>query len=342
MTQIAYNFDFDNNGSNVASQHEERRERQNALAPIIFNEYERLFVALCSGLGDPDFTTYTGIEQNNVGDAVRTTYSVMYQRTENLDTYKFDKAGGTITGNVVVTTDHTITAPVFISSVTGDAGSGSSPFAVISTRRVENLNSDLLDYRHAGVLSGDVPINGQGLCHGLDSDLWDGQHSSSALIFKNAANSTAAFQVQNLAGSTMFNIDTTNSRVGINTISPKEALDVSGGARITGAVSVGDTTAGLYLSYSEGISYIQSMAPTVAYYPVHMRLTELQVQIGAGNTRQLQVDASGNTLLGSPNGTHKLNVEGNVRATSSMKIGPNAEATITYNSTEGSIDFVIG
>lgn len=53
-----------------------------------------------------------------------------------------------------------------------------------------------------------------------------------AATFRNTANSTNAFQVQNAAGTTIFNIDTTNSPagfVGIGTSTPTQMLQVAGG-----------------------------------------------------------------------------------------------------------------
>ena len=338
MTKIAYNFDFDNNGSNVPGQHEERRERQNALAPVIFNEYENLLVEIIDAIGDPVFTDYPGINKSDIGSALRETYDVMYQRSENLSNYKFDKAGGTITGDVTVTTDHKITAPIFESVIT--TASGLSPFTVASTVRVENLNSDLLDGRHAGTLTGYIPINGAGLCAELDSDLWDGQHSSSALLFKNASNSTSAFRIQNAAGDTIFNIDSTNKRLGVNTSTPKEALDVSGGARFTGSKSGADSTPGIYIQHSGTIGYIESMNPTVAYLPVYMRGSEYRFQIG--DTTKVMIANSGDVYIGKETGSYKLDVEGQIRATTGLKLGSSGEATVAYNSSEGSIDFTIG
>ncbi len=49
-------------------------------------------------------------------------------------------------------------------------------------------------------------------------------------IFKNSANSTTAFQVQNALANSIFNIDTTNSYVGIGTTTPSASLHVAGTA----------------------------------------------------------------------------------------------------------------
>jgi hypothetical protein len=54
--------------------------------------------------------------------------------------------------------------------------------------------------------------------------------SGNNITFKNAADSTTGFQVQNAAGTTVLDIDTTNSRVGIGTTAPAAgvSLDIEG------------------------------------------------------------------------------------------------------------------
>lgn len=64
------------------------------------------------------------------------------------------------------------------------------------------------------------------------------------VLFRNGTNSTTAFQVQNAAGSAkIFNIDTSNGRVGIGTDAPSYSLDVQGGDINTSAnIRTGGTT----------------------------------------------------------------------------------------------------
>ncbi|PSO43467.1 hypothetical protein BRC19_00375 [Candidatus Saccharibacteria bacterium QS_5_54_17] len=62
-------------------------------------------------------------------------------------------------------------------------------------------------------------------------------------IFSGNTDSTTSLQVQTAAGSTIFNADTSNQRIGINTTSPATALDVSGQGNFTGVVSGADATA---------------------------------------------------------------------------------------------------
>jgi hypothetical protein len=55
--------------------------------------------------------------------------------------------------------------------------------------------------------------------------------------FKTTTNSTVGHQVQNSAGTTVFDVDTTNIRVGINTNAPAYTLDVNGTLRATGVIT---------------------------------------------------------------------------------------------------------
>ena len=64
--------------------------------------------------------------------------------------------------------------------------------------------------------------------------------------FRNTTNSTTAFQVQNAGGASIFDVDSTNSRVGINTNAPGNLLSVGALTTAAGtyqvAVSTGGTT----------------------------------------------------------------------------------------------------
>lgn len=63
-----------------------------------------------------------------------------------------------------------------------------------------------------------------------------------ATLFKNSTNSTTAFQVQPSGSTTpVLNVDTTNSRVGIGTATPSQALSVAGNATFLGSAELGST-----------------------------------------------------------------------------------------------------
>ncbi|MGF7228986.1 MAG: beta strand repeat-containing protein [Candidatus Saccharibacteria bacterium] len=59
--------------------------------------------------------------------------------------------------------------------------------------------------------------------------------STGAVLLKNSANTTTAFQIQGSTGAVLLNADTSNSRIGINTSAPTEALDVVGNIQIKDA-----------------------------------------------------------------------------------------------------------
>jgi virginiamycin B lyase len=69
--------------------------------------------------------------------------------------------------------------------------------------------------------------------------------ATGTVLFKNAANSTAAFQVQNAAGSTtVFNVDTQNGRVGIGTSVPGNLLSIGALTTADGAAQLAVSTGG--------------------------------------------------------------------------------------------------
>ena len=63
--------------------------------------------------------------------------------------------------------------------------------------------------------------------------------SSGAIAIKPGANSATAIQLQNAAGTSILNVDTTNSRIGIATTSPAYTLDVLGDVRFSGTLQGG-------------------------------------------------------------------------------------------------------
>src|SRR5262249_49732406 len=64
-----------------------------------------------------------------------------------------------------------------------------------------------------------------------------------ALKLQNVENSTSAFQVQNASSDAIFNVDTTNQRVGVNTSSPSYDFQVNSGTLTTGTVSNSSSSA---------------------------------------------------------------------------------------------------
>lgn len=70
---------------------------------------------------------------------------------------------------------------------------------------------------------------------GVNLNLASNLFATGAATFKNAADSPSAFQIQTAIGTSLFTVDTTNGRVGINTTSPSERLTVTGGFNVRNA-----------------------------------------------------------------------------------------------------------
>ena len=351
INNIIPDFDFNHDGINLPSDHSEIREIQNALMPEIFNEYERLLNLLCIHMGDPVFTDVSDINETNIGAAIRKVYLLFDQKSDNLETYKFDKAGGTITGSVTITpsgteTEHVLTAPIFSSSV----ATGTAPMIVVSTTCVSNLNADLHDGRHAGTLSGQIPINGQGLCTALDSDLWDGQHSSDALIFKNATDSISAFRIQASDSDAVFTVDTTNKRIGIS-VAPSVKFHIKSSGELVRMESTSARGAGnsFYTIHDAtgAKANIGFTGPGEDSFNI-AQLMDAPMNFYLKDGIKVKILASGSTGIKNLAPDYDLDVTGTIRAStdvramSSVKIGSTGQATITYNATEASIDFIIG
>lgn len=61
-----------------------------------------------------------------------------------------------------------------------------------------------------------------------------GDTMTGALVITPSTNGTSIFNVTNQAGASVFNVDTTNARVGIGTTSPAQKLDINGSIAIAG------------------------------------------------------------------------------------------------------------
>gem|GEM_PF-4110934 len=72
------------------------------------------------------------------------------------------------------------------------------------------------------------------------------------------ANSVSSFNITNASGTSIFKIDSSNSRVGINVVTPSSAFDISGGINATG------TIAGNALSATAGITGASCTVGTLA------------------------------------------------------------------------------
>jgi len=66
--------------------------------------------------------------------------------------------------------------------------------------------------------------------------------TNGAVTYKNSANSTTAFQIQNNSSSAILDVDTTDSRIGINNTSPAYTLDVTGQINASTNISIAGVT----------------------------------------------------------------------------------------------------
>ncbi|MCL4404073.1 hypothetical protein M1432_01910 [Patescibacteria group bacterium] len=139
--------------------------------------------------------------------------------------------------------------------------------------------------------------------------------SNNQYIFKPAANTTGALAVQNSSGGTVFDVDTTNGRVGIGTAVPGNNLTVIG----TGANS--------------GIDVLPTGYPSGATIRILNPGTDNTVQIGAvennnvqfltNNTVQMTIMTGGNIGVGTGSPANKLSVNVGTNATDGVWIGGN-------------------
>jgi hypothetical protein len=127
---------------------------------------------------------------------VASTTKVTNLNADLVDGYNFNQA--------LQTTD----SPSF-NRLTSTVATGTAPFTVTSTTAVANLNADMVDGYHMnqGVQTTDSPTFVGGL-------------------IKASTNGTTTFQVQDSSANPVFNVDTTNQRVGVNTNMPATLMHV--------------------------------------------------------------------------------------------------------------------
>lgn len=135
-----------------------------------------------------------------------------------------------------------------------------------------------------------------------------------------AADSTTALQLQNVAGTSVLNVDTTNARVGIGTTTPGYLLQsVSAGAGASEIVA--SNTAGVerihFISRSSaGVSYIQSQNSQLLVGTYD----NFAVQLLANNVSRVMIDTSGNVGINDVAPAEALDVTGNINTTGVYKV----------------------
>jgi hypothetical protein len=113
------------------------------------------------------------------------------------------------------------------------------------------------------------------------------------------------------------NIYNTNSgNVGIGTTSPGEKLDVSGTFRASGQNSAPASGAGVEISYSGGVGYIQTYDRAGAGADKDLYISGRSIQFARDNAVvAATISTAGNVGIGTTNPTSKLEVSGDVRVT---------------------------
>ncbi len=105
---------------------------------------------------------------------------------------------------------------------------------------------------------------------------------ASSALFKNSANSTTAFQVQDSSANVALNVDTTNGRVGVGTAAPVYALDVKTTANVNIFANVQNSIGQLVFGCGD-TGTPQGIVSVVNAYPLVLKTTNAaRITIGAG------------------------------------------------------------
>jgi fibronectin-binding autotransporter adhesin len=124
----------------------------------------------------------------------------------------------------------------YIESFTTNGGSTSATLKLTGANgaaaNISTVNNTLDDGSGNMSVAGTLTVTGTTTLNGVVNI------NSADVNFKSTTNGTSAFQVQNSAGTGIFNIDTTNTRVGINNNAPAYTLDLNGTLNVTGATTL--------------------------------------------------------------------------------------------------------
>jgi fibronectin-binding autotransporter adhesin len=161
------------------------------------------------------------------------------------------------------------------------------------------------------------------------------QTFTAANTFKNSANSLTAFQIQNAAGTTAFNVDTTNNRVGIGNTTPAYPLDVTGDINTSTALRIG----GVSICTASGCTNTGSSGSFIQNGTTLQTSANFAIQSAAvGSIGGLIKGASGQTAdlldLQNSTGTNQFSVSASGATASAGALTVSAGgAAITGNST---------
>jgi hypothetical protein len=118
--------------------------------------------------------------------------------------------------------------------------------------------------------------------------------------FRNNINSTGAFQIQGATGSTIFDVDTTNGRVGIGTTTPGSWLDILGNASGSQGLTVRDLATNGYtnISLKNDNTQIWSLGLGASAETTFNVANKLYVYDSSQGKMRLAVDTNGFVSLG--------------------------------------------
>ncbi len=137
-------------------------------------------------------------------------------------------------------------------------------------------------------------------------------------LFKNTSNSTTAFQVQNQAGANILDVNTSNSRVGINTAAPTADLSFGNGASRTINVLDAASGNGNSLTIQAGNSQVPGAA------------NGGNLTLQAGSSLGTGIGGDVNIISGSSAGNNSGNASGNINlSTPFAGSNPNGSGNIT-------------
>jgi len=212
-------------------------------------------------------------------------------------------------------------------STVGQLIQGSSGQVADFLRVVNDLNATLFSVGATGTVTANGILNANGAFN-----------ANSTVLFKNVANSVTAFQVQQVNGTSVFQVDTSNGRVGIGNSTPGHKLSVN-----SLTTTAGNTTAQIALGTAAAANkglIVQGVGSQTADL--------LQAQSSTG-TVLASISASGTLTVTSAVISGTITINGHIiTGGAAPSITPNTAActaptiAVTGNDTSGTVTITTG